>query len=123
VKKEKRRYFHNKGFSLIELTIVIAILGILVLIAVPQYKGYAERATRQVCNTNCQQLERKYHVYLLTENKDQTAYEFDEFLKKYEENICPANGDIQYVHGIVRCILHSKDEANENEDDEDVPFL
>jgi prepilin-type N-terminal cleavage/methylation domain-containing protein len=124
VKKQKK--IHNKGFSLVETMVVMAILAILVLIAVPLYKGYVERVTQQVCNANCLQVERMYHVYLLTESKDHTDYVFDEYLQKHEKNICPANGDIKYVHGIVRCNLHSADEANGNDDDEDdgsVPFL
>ncbi|MGI6492826.1 MAG: type II secretion system protein [Pelotomaculum sp.] len=123
---ERRRFRQNQGFSLVELTAVMGIIVAIVLITVPLYKGYVERATKQVCNTNCLQLERMYHAYLLTENKDHTAYEFNEYSHYYEENICPVNGDIVYVYGKVRCILHSKDEANENDDDEDVesvPFL
>jgi len=57
VKKEKIRDTYNKGFTLIELMIVIAVLSILVLIAVPLYKDYDEKATKQVCDTNCLQLE------------------------------------------------------------------
>lgn len=34
----------QKGFTLVELMIVIAIVGILVTIAVPQFRGYTERA-------------------------------------------------------------------------------
>lgn len=122
MKKRKRRIVNNEGFSLIELIVVMTILGILISIAVPLYKGYVERATQQVCNANCLQLERMYHVYLLMENKEHTAYIFDEFLQKYEQNICPANGDIKYVNGKVRCMLHSEDEANGNNDDGSVPF-
>lgn len=120
---KKRRKVHNKGFSLVELMVVMAILATLVSIAVPSYKGHIKRATQQVCNANCMQLERMYHAYLLMENKDHTAYVFDEFLQKQEGNICPANEDIKYVHGIVRCILHSEDESNNDEDDGSVPFL
>ena len=126
MKKEKTSDTYNKGFTLIELMVVIAILSILVLIAVPLYKGYDEKATKQVCDTNCLQFERMYHIYLITENKEDTAYEFKDFLQKYEENICLVNGDTVHIHGSVRCLLHFEDETNENNDDEDdesVPFL
>lgn len=34
----------NKGFTLIELVVIISIIGILVLLAVPKFLGYAQRA-------------------------------------------------------------------------------
>ena len=94
-------------------------------IAVPIYVGYLERVAKQVCNNNCLQVERMYHIYLLMENKENTNNVFAEFLQNYEETICPDNGDIKYGNGKVRCILHSEDEAdgNDDEDDGSVPFL
>ncbi len=116
---------NNKGYTLIELVIIVVILGVLVLIAVPLYNDHIEKVTRQVCITNCQQLEQMYQVYLVKENKDHTIYEFDTFLQEYNKVICPANGDIVYVRGVVKCILHSKDETDGYDDDdiEEVPFL
>ena len=126
MRKKKSSKVYNQGFTLIELMVVMAILAIVVSIAVPLYNGYIERATKQVCNANCMQLERMYNVYLLMENKEHTTYVFNEFLQKHEGTICPANGDIKYTNGKVRCTLHCEDQADENEGDEDggsIPFL
>jgi prepilin-type N-terminal cleavage/methylation domain-containing protein len=126
VKKERLEDAHNKGFTLIELIVVIVIMGTLVAIAVPAYQGYVEKITRQVCNISCQQLEKAFHIYLITENKEDSVpeYEFDNFLKGYGNSICPANGDIEYRNGRVKCVLHPRDTTNENDDGDDtVPFL
>ncbi len=122
---KKSRKIYNHGFSLVELTVVMAVSLIIFLMAASLYNGYVKRATRQVCNANCVQFEGMYHVYLLMENKAHTAYVFNEFLQKHkhEGSICPANGEIKYVNGKVRCSLHFKNEANGIDDDGGVPFL
>ncbi|RHN02708.1 type II secretion system protein [Dielma fastidiosa] len=43
---------NKKGFTLIELIVVIAILGILALFLVPQFMGYANDAKMQVARAN-----------------------------------------------------------------------
>lgn len=108
----------NKGFTLVELIVVIGILSILTVIAVPKFISYKDKAKEQVCNINCKQLEKAYNIYLVSEDFGHTDQIFQSFMREFGNILCPVNGNISYDNGQVRCDIHS----NKNEDGE-VPYI
>lgn len=53
----------KKGFTLLELLVVLAILAILIAIAIPVYKGQKEKAVRTAHNANVRVLETALESY------------------------------------------------------------
>ena len=59
--KEKKK--DNKGFTLVELVIVITILAILVGLLAPQYTKYVEKSRKSADATNMDELVKAVQVY------------------------------------------------------------
>ena len=58
----------NKGFSLIELMIVVAVLGILVAVALPSYTSYVTRSKRTECRSAIMQVMQQQERYFTQQN-------------------------------------------------------
>src|SRR5947209_11570644 len=68
MKRFMRRNSGRKGFTLIELMIVIAIIGVLAAIAVPNFRAARERANTRACYANQKTIAGALEMYNLDNN-------------------------------------------------------
>lgn len=109
----------NRGMTLIELIVVLAILGILSTIVIPRFNGYTTLVKRRVCATNRVQMDRLYSAFLAMEGKDHTDILFNQYILENGSDLCPEDGFISYVDGHILCSIHSTDDSEDENDDEE----
>jgi prepilin-type N-terminal cleavage/methylation domain-containing protein len=112
------------GFTLIELVVVIAILGIVATVTVPRIIGFTSMAKESVCVANRKTLERMYSVFLVEKDIDHVDSIFNQFIIDDFDEVCPAGGIIRYEDGEVKCSVHEDEDPPEEEaPGEEVPWL
>ncbi|MBE5955530.1 MAG: pilin [Lachnospiraceae bacterium] len=92
----------NKGFSLIELIVVIAIMAVLVGVLAPAYLRYVEKARQQTCYYNMDNVVREVQLLAysdpeyMDELEDAATDNPDDILPFVSSSVtvphCPSNG-------------------------------
>lgn len=106
-----RKVRNQKGFTIMELMIVIVIIGILIAIAVPAYNRFTARARRSACLSNQRTLESANGLRFA----DIGSYASDAAgLVNYAANaasiVCPEGTAYGYntTTGAITCTTHPK---------------
>ena len=88
-----------KGFTLVELLVVVLILGALAAIAIPRISQSADNAKKNACKTNVDLLNSQIELYYATEGDWPSNYNAIAGNEDYFPDgapVCPFGDDYEY---------------------------
>lgn len=111
----------KKGFTLVELLVVLAILAILVAVAVPVYMNMTESSKKTICSYHIAEADRLYLVYRVMSDSDTPLESMERVLLEsfhatkqangHFTGVCPSGGEYEITEkdGVARitCLKHN----------------
>lgn len=89
----------NKGFTLVELLVVVIIIGILVAIAIPVYTDITDSTKRSACDSNMRMIKSAIQQYKI-KNPDGTVEQISDLEEFFEDTPkCPFKEEYMFNNG------------------------
>ena len=136
-----RKMMNKKGFSLVELMIVVVIMGILVAVAIPLYSALTDKARTNVCRNNQDTVRTSFAKWVLMDaehnantlfststksfngkTQDAETILADDFLACFEEGVlpsCPEEGHYYIISRATDETINVKCVADDGTIEED----
>lgn len=88
-----RKMMNKKGFSLVELMIVVVIMGILIAVAIPLYGAITANANNKTCATNIETIKTAAANYYASYDQDKIDLNgLKSMMDDGEVPVCPLGG-------------------------------
>jgi prepilin-type N-terminal cleavage/methylation domain-containing protein len=82
-----------KGFTLVEIMIVVAIIAILAAVAIPNFISYRKQSQATACVANMKQIQSAKEMWYMNNSTDPSLNDLVGSEKKIKTNpVCPAGG-------------------------------
>lgn len=88
-----RKMLNKKGFSLVELMIVVVIMGILIAVAIPLYGAITDNAKNKTCKNNVKLIQQNAANYYAMHSKVATTNDLKAMFDDGKMPSCPWDGD------------------------------
>ena len=95
----------SKGFTLVELMVVLLIIGILIAIAIPIYNSTQENARLKACQSNLRTIDGAISQYQADGGDVSTLKNVDQLVPTYIKEVpkCPSGGEYSIDNGFAKC--------------------
>ena len=88
-----RKMLNKKGFSLVELMIVVVIMGILIAVAIPLYGAITDNAKNKTCKNNVKVIQQNAANYYAMHSTTATVNDLKAMFDNNKMPSCPWDGD------------------------------